>query len=501
MTRHETYGELRRAPFWTVQSVFDPGGGGAEFAYTIGLHERGLPELHLWARPTLGEDPGHDWMFSVRDRTIVLNELAAKLVVGRLAVGSEVTETFDSGLATVHFRVDPPGDREELQAFGIADGADVLPVRWSLHRLPEGEPMPLAETSRARIASEIRLLLWGQRDREKRPPRGWEVPQLNPLNPLDPKDEPDFGVEQAFGPLTPLVTARATQLWQANDRALERALELSSVVEHADSLSHRTSLAIAAARPVGRRKALERLHHEVHELVWWLTERPAAQRRWRSVVESVVPPDGRRSLRERKQIERRCAGLLHDLVLGCLAVDAVADVAERSLLIAGRGPWVRIFDESVEPDWWADDSTQDAVRRLLLPLDADGLLEVGRRHQAIRFGPLDQAEQYDELVTRLIGWSMVGPAACAWELTLGDLPGWDPFIDWEAYDGCGYPESAMMPRVPSLEDWATCLTSALTHRDRLSEEDVAVFVAPFADLLPGLEGLLVTWGREEPGAS
>ncbi|GAA2147213.1 hypothetical protein GCM10009844_24220 [Nocardioides koreensis] len=61
MTVDETYDELRRAPFWQVQAVFDPDGEGGDFAYTIGLRERGLPELHLWARPTLGEDPGHDW--------------------------------------------------------------------------------------------------------------------------------------------------------------------------------------------------------------------------------------------------------------------------------------------------------------------------------------------------------------------------------------------------------------------------------------------------------
>ena len=57
-------------PFWEVQIVFDPDGTGADFAYTIGLHTRGLPELHIWARPSLGDDPGADWMLSTRDRGI-----------------------------------------------------------------------------------------------------------------------------------------------------------------------------------------------------------------------------------------------------------------------------------------------------------------------------------------------------------------------------------------------------------------------------------------------
>ena len=50
-----------RRPTWTVQSVFDPDGGGHDFAYTVGLDELALPELHLWGRPSLGEDPA-DWV-------------------------------------------------------------------------------------------------------------------------------------------------------------------------------------------------------------------------------------------------------------------------------------------------------------------------------------------------------------------------------------------------------------------------------------------------------
>ena len=97
-------------PFWEVQIVFDPDGTGADFAYTIGLHTRGLPELHIWARPSLGDDPGADWMLSTRDRGSVLNELAGLMVDGRLGVGSEVTHEYDGGHTRVTYRVDPPGD-------------------------------------------------------------------------------------------------------------------------------------------------------------------------------------------------------------------------------------------------------------------------------------------------------------------------------------------------------------------------------------------------------
>ena len=43
---------------------------------------------------------------------------------------------------------------------------------------------------------------------------------------------------------------------------------------------------------------------------------------------------------------------------------------------------------------------------------------------------------------------------------------------------------------PPLHEWASCVTAAITHRDRLSADEVRTFVAPFADLLPDLAILL-----------
>lgn len=126
-------------PFWQVQAVFDPDGLGGDFAYTIGLHAVGLPELHLWARPTCGDDPAPDWKFSSPDLGALLNDFAGMQLGGDLVVGSVVERNFDGGMARVRFEVDPPGDRVALEALGIACGAVVLPIRWSLHRGPEGE--------------------------------------------------------------------------------------------------------------------------------------------------------------------------------------------------------------------------------------------------------------------------------------------------------------------------------------------------------------------------
>ena len=142
-------------PFWQVQSVFDPDGTGRDFAYTIGLHTRGLPELHLWARPSLGEDP--------------------------------------------------PGDKEQLEAYGVPDGVDVLPGLWSLERAPDGPLRPLAAGDRS---AALRLFdeLVASLDLGRAAPPGLARPA-----------GPDFGEDQRFGRVTPVVLARAAQLWQADD--------------------------------------------------------------------------------------------------------------------------------------------------------------------------------------------------------------------------------------------------------------------------------------------
>jgi hypothetical protein len=64
---------------WEVVGVFDPDGDTPHFSYTVGLHTHGLPELHLWARPSEGVDPGEDWAFNERERGALLNSWARRL--------------------------------------------------------------------------------------------------------------------------------------------------------------------------------------------------------------------------------------------------------------------------------------------------------------------------------------------------------------------------------------------------------------------------------------
>lgn len=481
MTQQLSYDHLRQHPFWQVQAVFDPDGEGGDFAYTIGLHDRGFPELHVWARPTLGDDPGLDWMFSVRDRGVLLNEFAALMLTGGLEVGTELDREYDGGLVTVHFRVDPPGDRDELEALGIAPGAEVLPIRWSLHRAPEGDLVPLsADAIRAARAETlgVRQQLFGT----AKPPRGWELP--------DPATGPaSFDVHQPYGPLTSLVRTRAAQFWQADDATLADALDLALLLDAVGCLGQAPALAATTARPVGRRTHLERLHRDVHHLVGWLTDRPAAGRRWRSIVERAIPADGRRSKRDRERLEKHCAHLLTGLVLGCLLTDAVSDVADLDLIQAGRGPWLTSFDEPDHPALWASETVLSTVSRLLRPLGMVDLLAIGVVHEASRKGRVGAEAVYDDLAMRLTALAVTGAAMCPWEEFLAELPAWSPLRDGLAEDW-SLPVLPAIGRVDALQEWASCLTAALTYPQWLSAEDVDVLAAPFTGLLPELPALL-----------
>src|SRR5882757_9339824 len=71
-------------PDWQVIGVLADGDGLPEFSYTVGLHERGLPELFFWDSPSGGDDPGDDWFLRHLERGHLLNRWAGELIEGRL---------------------------------------------------------------------------------------------------------------------------------------------------------------------------------------------------------------------------------------------------------------------------------------------------------------------------------------------------------------------------------------------------------------------------------
>ena len=75
------------------------------------------------------------------------------------------------------------------------------------------------------------------------------------------------------------------------------------------------------------------------------------------------------------------------------------------------------------------------------------------------------------MADRVQGWAFVSASGCPWRGVLDRLP---------AVRHVG--------RMTGLQEWATVMTSAACHADRLSAGDVATLTAPFLDVLPDLPG-------------
>jgi hypothetical protein len=125
----------------------------------------------------------------------------------------------------------------------------------------------------------------------------------------------------------------------------------------------------------------------------------------------------------------------------------------------------------------------EAVRAVLQPLDARTLTTVAGIHRIALEGVVEGAGRYGEVCARLQSWALVSAVGCPWDV-LATLPGWEPLL-------CGLPD-ASIAEIPELRDWATCLAAALSHRARLSSDDVRTLAHPFEIDCPSLEELLNT---------
>lgn len=223
-------------PDWQVTAVFDPAGTGGDFAYTVGLWPR-VPELHLWARPTDGTDPGADFKLTPQDCTLILNDMARRALAGDLAAGSVHTSDADGGFTTLRFTVADPAPARSLEAFGAHD-APVCTLRWEVQRPVVADPAPISDAVAARIAHRAAHLR--------------ALP--DPMFPGQVIEPVDVSPDQEFGPWTSVVTEMRRQLLdQPAERAawLLRALAVTATLRHTLGVSH------AAARTVGRVACIE----------------------------------------------------------------------------------------------------------------------------------------------------------------------------------------------------------------------------------------------------
>jgi len=451
-----------RKPFWQVQAVFDPDGGGGDFSYTMGLAGRGVPELHLWARPSLGDDPGEDWKLSMRDTCHLLNELAWDLLQRRVRVGDSFDRTFDDGLVTARFQLDAPQESGTLEAYGAGD-SPVIPVRWSLERPPVGPSAPMSPEDEA-LATTRWLELTKEVDFSREAPGGCRLPRRL-----------DWSPDQRYGPRTPLVLALMAHLWQADATDLGGLVHVAAYVDGAGALTYPTSVSRSAARPVGRHRALAAIHSDVHALAdelgkRWL--RKAFMQMQRDVLGAELSPHQRRhaadSLRH----------LLADSLTAAASAEAMADVLPLPTRLAGLGPFLGGLvgpGEPPGPEWVASPAVLGAVRQVVLGLTPAEMVEIAHGHREARDDP-----GYQEVYAWLSARAVTGAASAPLAAELVD-PAWQSTAAISLH---------LRGLAGMWQEWLTALTASLVHRLELSEARLETWVAPFRQDLPDLRGML-----------
>lgn len=436
------------APPWQVYAIHDDEGGGGDFAYTVGLHELGHAELWMAARPALGEDPGLDWRLTQRDLCGLLNDAGRRWLAGELRVGDTFEERFDAGLVTVRFRVDPPGDRDVLEALAIARDAAVVPIRWSLHRPAlQVVPSPLGEDELASAEQEFHRLvdLFGAGAGAAAAPPGWEVPEV-----------PDWSPVGRFGPRTPLVLARANLVWSADDWVSDAILGLALALAEHRPLGWTLAVAQTASRGAGRARALEQVDAAVPHLVDHLLHRLGAQL-------GEFPGD---PVYVRQEIRHALGLLVHT----SLAVEVTADrvpagvrIAALAALPASWLPPGLPFDER----WRASPPVIETINRLLTRLGPQGIRALAVAHRHNDDVPSQQA------AAQLCALNVT--SSCSW--TGSGFP-YVPGLLWDA------------DLTAAVQEWASYVAAVLSHRAELPHDVVEAFAGPYLAAVPGLMEVL-----------
>ncbi len=198
--------------------------------------DRGLPELHLWARPSLGDDPGADWMFSPRDCFVILN---------------------DAGLAAhrrPRWRSATAGSSRTTTAWSPAASASTHRATATSSRRSASCPAPrycrcAGRCTAARSAGRDRSASGACSGRPRSTPPSWPVSGDDASVPDGWTLPPAFEPGGEFGPLTPMVAARVAELWSADAITLGNLLWAATTMLQGGSITW----PVATARRPGAR--------------------------------------------------------------------------------------------------------------------------------------------------------------------------------------------------------------------------------------------------------
>lgn len=329
-------------------------GGG--FAYTMGIASRGMHELHMWDRPTHGDDPGADFSLSSSDLGHILNWLADEWVTDRLRIGDVREISLDEGLAKAMVTLEEPVEAESVEALGARPSL-VVPLAWSLHRPPRGEPVEIMADAREAYGRDIRGTA------EKCDARVAVSGARLPAGPID------FSVHGPYGPLSALVEAHA--------RAIAGVADVDVLISNALAVEE----VMNPGALMARMSALSRLsgRDEQVEQVQWLVDRVAdrlsKRRAWRNTVTEMARVCDLGLASTQANLD----DLVRQLATCALTGLALDDVLPDDLVLASQGPWRAVMSSTgADPGqrWRCSEEAEQAIRRAFAALDGFGLRHV-----------------------------------------------------------------------------------------------------------------------------
>ncbi|KAA0022451.1 hypothetical protein [Antrihabitans cavernicola] len=399
--------------FWTVQFVFDPDSLSNDFAYTIGLADRGFPELRIDATPRQDVTDA-PWTLSSRDCGAQLNRFARRLVEGKLEPGRSFIEKYDHGTTTILWTPGTPTEPTEVKAYRADSSASVIPIAAELVPVEIVPLADLSEREEARWRWELGDMLTASAP-NRQGLRGFRLPDI----------DASFSCDQSYGPLTPLVEARAYMVSQCTPEMLADVVLRSLDCERSMSTRATLGTSYSYAAAVSRTPAA------------WNAEALAV-----SLVKSIRGPQGKSSAwrammkmsdfgpaEDGPDIHRGLSGVLVHAVAALLVSTSVIDRLDPEMRLQAFGIWSSVVDSrSMAPDepWWAPDHVLDIIQ--------NEVAEIGD----VRISELIEIWSYmrenEQLVTLLRGLAVTGergsPAAS--ELLPSSYVGVRAALDGEA---------------------------------------------------------------------
>lgn len=323
--------------FWTVQFVFDPDALSHDFAYTIGLADKGFPELKIEATPRQAASDA-PWTLSSRDCAAQLNRFARRLVEGKLEPGCSFVEKYDHGTTTIVWTPGSPAAPEDVEAYRADSSASVIPIAAELIPVDVVPLADLSEPEEARWRFELSDLM------------NLCVPNRQGLRGFrKPGPDSTFACDQPYGPLTPLVEARAYLVSQCTPEMMADVVLRSLDCERSMSTRATLGTCYSYAATVSRMPAAWNAEALAVSLVKSIRGPQGKSSAWRAVMKMTGFTDAE----DGPDIHRGLSGVLVHAVTALLVSTTVIDRLDRQMYLQAFGIWSSILESrSMERVRW-----------------------------------------------------------------------------------------------------------------------------------------------------